>query len=159
MMPGAGTGAGAGAAPPAGAAPGRGAALVPISTLYGRVRVRDSLPYQNSVVSLEGRGCIRMMRGVTDSTTSLLAIAVLRAEQLADYRNVTEARNAVEIAGVRILDQPGGNLRLPVLEPRQRVGVARTDLVSDRARLGVGDLLQDRAHLEIDLDTYVAVQG
>jgi hypothetical protein len=42
----------------------------PTSELYGRVRVRDSLPYQNSVMSLAGRGCIRMMRGVIERTIS-----------------------------------------------------------------------------------------
>jgi len=38
--------------------------------------VRVSVPYQNSVASLEGRGCMRMMRGVIDSTISSFSWSV-----------------------------------------------------------------------------------
>src|SRR5882672_1776140 len=39
----------------------------------GALRTLDSVPYQNSVVSAAGRGCVRMMRGVMDNTISLLS--------------------------------------------------------------------------------------
>src|SRR6266850_5584589 len=39
----------------------------------GALRTLDSVPYQNSVVSLAGRGCEQMMRGVIDSTISFLS--------------------------------------------------------------------------------------
>src|SRR6266536_2955231 len=42
----------------------------------GTERDCDSLPYQNSVVSLEGRPCVRMTRGVIDSTISFLSRVV-----------------------------------------------------------------------------------
>ena len=40
---------------------------------YGAERVRLSVPNQNSVVSLAGRGCKRMIRGVIDRTISLFS--------------------------------------------------------------------------------------
>lgn len=40
---------------------------------YGADRVRLSVPNQNSVVSLAGRGCMRMMCGVIDRTISLFS--------------------------------------------------------------------------------------
>ncbi len=43
----------------------------------GPERVCASLPYQNSVVSLDGRDCVRTIRGVIDSTISLLSRVVL----------------------------------------------------------------------------------
>ena len=43
---------------------------------YGADRVRLSVPNQNSVVSLAGRGCMRMMCGVIDSTISLFSASV-----------------------------------------------------------------------------------
>src|SRR5437899_137866 len=43
---------------------------------YGAVRVRDSVPYQNSVLSLAARGCMRMIRGVIERTTSSFSTSV-----------------------------------------------------------------------------------
>jgi len=39
--------------------------------------LRDCVPYQNSVVSLEGRPLARMMRGVIESTISVFSLSVL----------------------------------------------------------------------------------
>ena len=41
--------------------------------MNGAERVCDSLPYQNSVVSLDGRGRVRMTRGVIAKTISFLS--------------------------------------------------------------------------------------
>ena len=53
-----------------------GAETGALSAGYGALRVRVSVPYQNSVLSLAARGCMRMMRGVTDSTISSFSTSV-----------------------------------------------------------------------------------
>ena len=97
------------------------------------------------------------VRGHRQHDLVLLAVGVMRAEQVRQNRNFPEQRDAVGGARVGLLDQPAEDLRLAVPEPQQRVGVARTDLVRDRAR-GRRDLLQDRADLEVELDRHIAVQ-
>src|SRR5213595_1322726 len=96
-------------------------------------------------------------RGDRQHDLALLPVQVMLAEQVAENRNVAESRNAAEIARVGILNQSGKNLRFPVLEAQQRVGVTRADLVGNRAG-GRRDLLEDRAHLEADFDGDVGVQ-
>src|SRR5712671_886657 len=72
----------AGAGGPEG--PGAAAPAPPAGTLStagaapsGARPLRDCVPNQNSVVSLEGRGLARIIRGVIDSTTSVFSLSVL----------------------------------------------------------------------------------
>ena len=64
----------------------------------------------------------------------LLPVGMMRAEQVRKNRNLPEQRDAVGGACIGRLDEASEDLRLPVLQPQQRVRVARADLVGDGAR-------------------------
>ncbi len=101
----------------------------------GVLRTLDSVPYQNSVVSLAGRGCERMIRGVIDSTISVFAgRGAPGTEQAADHRNIPETRDMRGVARVLILDQSGEDLGLAVSQAQERGRIARADFISERSR-------------------------
>src|SRR5207302_1663756 len=87
----------------------------------------------------------------------LLVVGVMRAEEAREDRDVAKTRDGIAGTRVGLLDERREDLRLPVLEAQQRVGIARGNLVGDGSR-GGGNLLQDRAHFETELDRHVAVE-
>src|SRR5204863_9617398 len=96
-------------------------------------------------------------RGDRQHDLILLVVGVMRAEEAREDRDVAETRNGVRRAGIRLLDQARQDLGLAVFQAQKRVGIARANLVGDGSRVG-GDLLQDRAHFETELDRHVAVE-
>ena len=79
-------------------------------------------------------------------------------EQAPEIRQVAQARHPVCALAILVADQPGEDLGLAVAQPQRGGGVARADLVGERAAADGADLARDVAHLERDLDADLVVQ-
>ena len=76
----------------------------------GAERAARSLPYQNSVVSLDGRAGADDPRRDRQHDLVLVAVGALGAEQPAEDRQVAEPRDVRGVALVAVLDQPAEHL-------------------------------------------------
>ena len=86
----------------------------------------------------------------------LLRIDLLRAEEPAEHRQVSESGNALRATTILVADETRQHLGLAILEAQQRGRIAGTDLVG----LGIPDLYgtDEVADFEVDLDGDIAIE-
>ena len=125
---------GGGAAPGDGA-PGIAPAADPTgSSRRGDSRTAASVPENTSRYRPSATPGLRTMRGVIDSTISRLAVgAAVVAEQLADHRQVPQARDRADAWCDPPPRSGRQDLRLAVAQAQHGRRVARADLVGQRA--------------------------